>query len=437
MPNDCTAPAVLEIAVLLTCTVSVVIAGIPYSIMSLVKYTKQVANKTRGGSKTAAKIANVVNAIDKASYGALLNNPIAQTIVPYANMVQGALTVYDSLMSDLMGPTAHPQISGGTVAGVSQTVRVGRSAPKITGSRGNIRIMHKELVSEVSMTSVVSTSPTYVNGTSIYQVNPSNASLFPWLSTIAENYDYYNFHRVTLVYVPLCATSQTGRVMLGFDPDGSDPIPYDRQALSSYKCSTDFSAWGVNKLELELPHNLKWYNSNSSSGALQSIQNQGQAFVATWTGSANVVGEIYVLYDVSLKDPQPTGGKVYEAWGDGTTITSNFLTSDPAAVSSTTATAIRISFTATGSYMVSMFCASTAIAAPSVAGNISLVEKQFVTNGGGSMSIAIVNATNVGTSTAAGVITTPALLEFSGLTALAKWTVFVTRAPYQPTYFHT
>jgi len=402
--------------------------------MQIVKY---VAGKTRGASKAAKKLARAANKIDKATNGALFDTSIARQIVPYANVAMGALTAYDSLVEELLGEQTHPQAHGASVAGVSNGLTVRRTKPKFSGTRGNIRIMHKELVSEVVMVTSMATSPTYASGTSIFQVNPSNRSLFPWLATIASSYDYYNFNRLTLVYVPVCATSQTGRVMIGFDPDGSDAIPTSRQALSSTYCSTECSAWGITSLECDIPHNLKWYNTDSTGSLLNFVQNQGQVFTGCWNGGAATVGELYVCYDVTLKDPQPSGSSVYESYGTATVLDVQFNQSAPAMISGISSNAIAVNFTATGIYLVSMFGGATAVSAPTVSGSATLKEGQFTNNASSAAVFAVVEVTGVGYSSAAGTITTGAVLTLNGLTSLAKWSVFVTPIDYNVDYIRT
>jgi hypothetical protein len=268
--------------------------------------------------------------------------------------------------------------------------------------------------------------------------------MFPWLSTIESSYDYFKFNRLKLVYVPLCATTTTGRVMLGFDPDASDPIAYDRQGLSSYYCSSDSSAWGVSSLECALPTNQPWYQTNSiDTVASFSTSSQGQAFWATWSGAGtSTVGELYVLYDVTLKDPQPTNNQLFRANGNATAITTNYLVEDPVNISNTTATSVTHLFTGTGSYNVT-FVAETTAASGTIA--LGLSGGITVTNGGtptykvgdGTSCCMTfqVNVTNVGYSTSPGLVSSPATVTISALAGLGLWSASVIKCEKVATPF--
>ena len=62
-----------------------------------------------------------------------------------------------------------------------------------------------------------------VNSTKLlFQVNPGNVNLFPWLSTISTCYERYRFHKLRYEYVPWIGTSATGAIQCSFDYDASD-----------------------------------------------------------------------------------------------------------------------------------------------------------------------------------------------------------------------
>jgi len=371
-------------------------------------------------------------AVDRILGGAIISNPVVQAVAPYANMAGRAIDYFDTLLN-VNGNTSHPQIAAGTSAGVSQTIGVNRSKPKITGSRGNITITHKELVGEVTMVSAVATNPTTTTGQSAFTLSPTNTSLVPWLSTIAGAYDYFKFNRVRLVYVPLCSTSTTGRVMLGYDPDATDSLAYDRQGLSSYSCSSDGSAWGVMSLDCKLPTNQPWYQSNNITTLAQyATSSMGQVFWSTWAGAGtSTVGELYILYDITLKDPQPTSLNVFVANGNGATVLNNFEFNSPASLSST-ATSIVVFFVGAGTYTITISAKTTAATGAQtlgMAGGASVIGggagQYHVGDGTDMINTFQVNVTNSGYSTAPGTITSPATATVAGLAGLGAYTVNV------------
>lgn len=382
-------------------------------------------------NKRARATAANINKLDRKLGGLLLNNPVGKSIVPFANAAAGTIDFFDQLLPTT-GMTTHPQIGYGQSAGVSQTMDVRRSKPRFTGTKGTVRIAHKELIGTVSIINgTLVTSPTVTNGQSIYTISPSNSNLFPWLSRVASNYDYFRFNRVRLVYVPLCPTTTSGRVMLGFDPDATDSIPYDRSALASYSCSTDGSAWGVSKLDLELPTNQPWFQNNAlTATSMYSTSAQGQLFYATWGGLSSIVaGELYILYDVSLKDPQPNSNATFQAAGTAATITTSPPLLSPINVAATS-TSIIIGFFGGGTFDVVFVAGSTQSTAnitATAAGNGALLTTTFVKTGDGAQAMGSVQigVSEPGYSTSAGSSTNTSTLTFGSLTALGAWSLTV------------
>jgi hypothetical protein len=392
-----------------------------------VEMARKALSKTNATIKRTAK---TLNKIDQQLGGLVLANPISKAVVPYANALATAVDYFDELM-----PTAgvtHPQITNGVVAGVSQTMAIRRSKPRITGSRGSIRIVHKELVGEI-VTAVggMSTSALKAKGESIYHLSPTNTHLFPWLSRVARNYDYFRFNRVRFVYVPLCSTSTTGRVMLGYDPDAADAVPNDRSALSSYSCSIDSSAWGVTKLDAKLPNNQPWFQTNDITAAsMYSTSAMGQAFWASWgAGQDATVGELYVLYEVVLKDPQPNENSSYRATGNGVNVVSDFPPASPATIMSTDNTIV-LSMFATGTFNIIFHATTTqttanitAVASGGVTGDTTFIK---IGDGTEALGCIQVNVTNVGYNFN-GTLTFPSQVTFGSLAALGTYEVTIMR----------
>lgn len=399
----------------------------------ILQRSRKVLTDTNANVKTLAKH---VNKLDKQL--GFLGNSAVQQVLPYVNAAAYAIDAFDSLMPSFGVST--PQLTNGVSAGVSQTMQIRRKAPKITGSKGSVRITHKELIGDVTMVSTLATSQTGSNGTSFYYLSPTNSNLFPWLSDIAGNYDYFRFNRVRIVYVPLCATSTTGRVMLAYDPDGTDGIPYNRSSLSSYKCSVDSSAWGVSSLDCDLANNQPWFQTNAvSNTAAYSTSTQGQVFWSTWAGAGtSTVGEWYVLYDVTLKDPQPNTMDLWRSVGSAGSATTNFSLDSAAYYLTSDATTIRVGFAAAGSYLIQFFAASTALTATvgfNSSGAITIVPSGNKTGDGAQVSAScIVVVTGTGYSTSANNVVAPAYAQLGSLTALGAWTVLVSKVPSPSSY---
>jgi len=389
----------------------------------MAKRIKQITNR----AKQAGKAVNQLMAT---------NTGKALAMVPYVPQAISAANTVVSLADDLaelmegfgVGPVTHPGAPFGQVAGVANNVSVRSSAPKFRNNKGVVRIVHKELVCSVTNNTGINISPTFTaSGASVYQVNAGCGTLFPWLSTIAQNFDEYKFNRLRLVYVPICSTADTGRVMIGYDPDSTDAVPVDRQGLSSYSCSAESSVWSVSTLDCNLSNTNKWYYTNISGDNLPSSAylDQGQVFTACWSGGANlIVGELYALYDVSLKSPQPSAGSVYQGYGTGASVVQAFPSNSPPNLSSTSTT-VKVSIPTAGDYLIIMKATSTAIAGTLTFTGVTAALYTFnITDGTHSSGYCVARFSGDTAGSAA----------FTGLTALGNYEVYVTRAPRFPIY---
>lgn len=330
----------------------------------------------------------------------------------------------------------HPQITMGQMAGVANSVNVARSKPRMVASSGNVRIAHRELVGVIhSENGALTTSPVDGYQRSLLTMSPTNNVLFPWLSTIAEQYDYFKFNRVRLEYVPLCATSQTGRVMLAYEPDAKDEVSRSRVGLSSYFNSVDGSAWGVLSLDLKLINNVPWYSCQGPSFEPTNTNTQGAALWATWAGSTADIGELYITYDVSLKDPQPKNTDVLQATGTAAVVST--IPSSGLVGFSATANSITVTFKAPGTYVVALEATATAVGNPVMNGGVKLGQSYVASGATSAVQALVVADGGTSYSTAYASNTLSSYLVCGTLTGLAAWRVTVIpigTCPYVPAY---
>nr|QWC36210.1 coat protein [Pelargonium necrotic spot virus] len=202
----------------------------------------------------------------------------------------------------------HPGAYPGAIAAPVAVTRVIRgSKPKFTRSKGAVTITHRELVGQYNNSAglVVNGS---VGGT-IYKLNPSNALLFPWLQSIASNFDQYKFDNVKLTYIPMCATTETGRVALYFDKDSQDPVPADRVELANMFHLRETAPWAESNLNVPTDNVKRFTNDNTTTDL--KLVDLGQIGIATYGGSGtNPVGDLFIHYTVTFFEPQPSAGIV-------------------------------------------------------------------------------------------------------------------------------
>jgi len=179
------------------------------------------------------------------------------------------------------------------------------------GTRAMITITESEFISEVT----VANQPNF-NVALNLPINPGQATTFPWLSTIAKQYEKYRFKSLRFIYKPEVTqfnptSSAVGKVMMNADYDASDAPPASKQqvedtkphcdcmpyqelslVLSPFEMHTNSDAKYVRPAGLPGGTDIKTYDAGNVY-----VSNQGQ------TGNGVNLGELHVEYIVELSVP--------------------------------------------------------------------------------------------------------------------------------------
>lgn len=254
-------------------------------------------------------------------------------------------------------------------APVAVTKRMPASRPKFRQSSGSVVVSHRELITTIANTTGALSVNSGMNVTGNYRVNPSNARLFTWLPTIAANFDTYKFISVRFIYVPLCATTETGRVALLWDKDSNDPLPVDRAAISAYSHSNESAPWSEVMLNIPMDNVSRFVNESGTSD--RKLLDLGQFLFAVYGGgSSNAIGDIYVEYTVAFKDAQPAGTLVEDTIIDiGGTLTINgpeYVTNSDVAMTSSSLT---YNVNTPGTFFFTLALNTTSVSNITISGN--------------------------------------------------------------------
>jgi hypothetical protein len=118
-------------------------------------------------------------------------------------------------------------ISKPQIANVGTTVVVTNKKPiQKMLANGNILVKHREFISKVPGSTSFSLSS--------YPINPGLPGQFPWLRSIANNYESYRFRKLSYIFINSKTGTFAGDVILGIDYDASDPDPFNELELQSY-----------------------------------------------------------------------------------------------------------------------------------------------------------------------------------------------------------
>jgi hypothetical protein len=178
--------------------------------------------------------------------------------------------------------------------------------PKITNGFKSSKIAHRELVATISGTTSF--------GTVAFALNPGLSATFPWLSSIANSYEQYHFHKLRFHYVTRTATTTVGSILLAPEYDAADSAPSTEVDLAMMAGAREDVSWRDQVIDFVasdmFPMGPRKF---TRSGALASnldlkTYDAGQLIVGTtdFTGTS-AVGKLWVEYEVELFIPQNSG----------------------------------------------------------------------------------------------------------------------------------
>jgi hypothetical protein len=187
---------------------------------------------------------------------------------------------------------------------VAKTVVIKQKQPKIVSvANGGILVQHRELVDSSLVANAAFTTEADIT------INGANSLDWPWLTKIAQNYEFYKFRSLRFDYVPFCSTATAGEIMMGFDYDSADATPPTEQILSSYPGFTSGPVWNQVSAKADpssMEAFVKWhYVQDGFTAFTPDAQqyNAGSFFLSTANGAGGPVGKLYVEYLVEFKSP--------------------------------------------------------------------------------------------------------------------------------------
>jgi len=189
-------------------------------------------------------------------------------------------------------------------AAIGTSVRTG--APRIkaikTPKGCGFHVEHSELIASVLGSVDFATTK--------YALNPGLASVFPWLSSIANNFESYKFRSLKFRYIAGCPSSTIGSSFLSVDYDPTDPNPTSETQIVSWESTTNQPSWRdmtFNSAPANLNKRQTYYVRNGTLPANSDIDlyDVGNLFVSTQDNvAAAKLGKVWAVYSVDLMTPQ-------------------------------------------------------------------------------------------------------------------------------------
>jgi hypothetical protein len=137
-----------------------------------------------------------------------------------------------------------------------------------------------------------------------FAVNPGVASVFPWLTDVANRYEKYKFRRLTFRYKPQSSTN-AGNVTLAFDFDPNDDPPASMQEATTYHDYVNSPIWVPASLTVDLANGDRLPQKNTRAGLPGAdidlnVYDVGQLHILTEGAAAATIGYVEVEYVVDL-----------------------------------------------------------------------------------------------------------------------------------------
>ncbi len=274
------------------------------------------------------------------------------------------------------GGRAKQQLS----AAVAQMSIVRTQKPQISsssdGTDARIVVRHREYIADVAGSVGFSNTA--------FSVNPGLVSTFPWLASIARNYESYKFRRLDFEFETQKSTATNGTLMMATDFDAADAAAGDKVDLMSFHNAVRSPVWAearyrCDRKDLEKFGVQRYVRTAALASNLDiKTYDVGKFQIATQgCADTTAIGELYVDYEVELMTPQRSNDvdlSTFIAGVSGTATTSWFGTSPTSSGGGAfTASGSTLTCVIPGDYLVMVqFSAATSVSSATTTGTASI-----------------------------------------------------------------
>lgn len=193
---------------------------------------------------------------------------------------------------------------------VTHKLNMGNTIPDMHKNGQTIVVRHREFIATLN-------SATTFTVQNSFDINPGNATLFPWLSGVASRFQEYKIRGMVYHYIPTSGSavastnSALGAVMLQTSYRASDSAPTSKiEMLNEYNsnesvpCETfchpiecdpkenPFNVQYVRTVDTPTTEDKLLYDLGTTHVAVQGCQTDG-----------NPIGDLWVTYEIELKKP--------------------------------------------------------------------------------------------------------------------------------------
>lgn len=192
-------------------------------------------------------------------------------------------------------------------------IGMGSSVPYFANGNNSVRVQHREYLQDInSSVSFTDTS---------YSINPGLYSSFPWLSSLANQFEEYVIHGMAFIYKSTSANALNstntalGTVIMATQYNATLPAFASKMEMENYQFTSSCkpSEDMVHPIEVAKGQNpvgeLYVRSGDISSNQDIRLYDLGTFQLATvGSQAAAVIGELWITYDIELIKPRMYGG---------------------------------------------------------------------------------------------------------------------------------
>jgi hypothetical protein len=191
----------------------------------------------------------------------------------------------------------------------------GAQIPKFSSTRQTNIVCHREYIGDITGTTGFTNRK--------YPLNPGSATTFPWLSTIAQNYQQYKIHGLIFEFRPLITDFVTagapGVVIMATNYNADEPVYTSKQAMENSEYAVSV------KPTCNLMHGVECASNQTvlselyvrpkglASGLDLKFTDLGNFQLASQGNPTQLLGELWVSYNIEFFKPllpEDVGGDV-------------------------------------------------------------------------------------------------------------------------------
>lgn len=204
-------------------------------------------------------------------------------------------------------------VGGGDYTVYYNTLATSSQTPQFSSVNGGVRIRHREFISDIAGSSAFALTSSIINP----GIPPASGGAFPWLSTVASNFEQYKFNGLVFEFRTTSGTSvgatntSLGTIMMATLYNSTLPDFDNKQEMLNY----EFSCSGVPSNNLlhavecktseNVLSNLYVRTSGVPTGTDIRLYDLGRFQIAAQgMQAANNVGQLWVSYDITLYKPK-------------------------------------------------------------------------------------------------------------------------------------